>query len=1106
MKITNSDKINKQIISVLFALFFLNSNLFAQDQIVKYFKKCKNFQYPFQAELHHELKEESCKGDGFYYKVIYQYENRCYRMKSIAYYYKNKKTSSGVFQAFHDNQNNYLSGLSVHKVTYKYDAQNRLIQSDILDINDQPCLNLWNGSRYKYIYADADQIASDDFPFSFRYINDSRFNKKYLAKEIRYTLDENGAYIQRLHDNVNPFDNVLHFTKVRMSAEGNKYFLMWKERKSGIMSEALTFHYTGSCIDAYNKKLFNLHRGTLEEKIDYRGTYETTFKYDSYGFLVDQVFYDVQGDKVGPLARREREVEEAKNFDELEYQTRQFIKDTFDLRRANLSGVYYINQSYDQCFRLKKTEHFNTSNEITFGGWDTFSEEYKYGLNEAKITRFDEREKESSRKYVIDPNTGLIESIEVKKRVNKFKPEEIKLTYETKGSKIDKVNAVYDNKKMYSRGFSKNGRLKQKEAKGIVTEYELTSNKNNHKREYIEYKYKDGQLYINDEQAEVSKRASIKTTTSVLKKNPEEIIHRITTDFYELDDIPQDWSLYSPDRTEIHEKYYNQSGSLKKEIEEVFENGNPVNLYSSYDDDEFLFKYKKEFDYLERDSIFTEYFIRNNEVDTVVTNYLYAEQPYLYAHSVYKTTDGKSQEQSYILDHRGRKVRYLDPYSEDEHYTLKTFDLNNYLIKKETFSKNGYHVAKSDWDPVNMTKFYYSNSGDVEKEEYFNIHDFTGRDTTLRRIVVQKRDDQGNIIESSIQKEEYGIIEYQENWNGTFIESAEFDVNGNKIRKANYDQSKKPMEDRNGNHAYKYKYEINPYNSEYEQWVLRSTRTFDEQNRPKLHGQVHKTVFEYDSDGYVETSKKYFKNDGDEDLPENRALNENGVWMEYQHKDPNSANYDTLFYKGINGEYTVNKTAGFAKAIFEFEDVENKWNLDTLIKKYYHVNEGNKLELHYPGCKTDCQYYLESKFENKGDNKIITRLKKDSSGVLKSSDGYSAVRIKLKTGSDDYGDDNYTLEEIQFFDAKNKPTNVSSLKELYEFYEIYPRNIDVQKAFHEILFEPYGDGLVYVSLKDKKGKTVMFVRGIEKIEKKYLIIKSDGWDIETSYVNDKPID
>ena len=71
MKITNSDKINKQIISVLFALFFLNSNLFAQDQIVKYFKKCKNFQYPFQAELHHELKEESCKGDGFYYKVIY---------------------------------------------------------------------------------------------------------------------------------------------------------------------------------------------------------------------------------------------------------------------------------------------------------------------------------------------------------------------------------------------------------------------------------------------------------------------------------------------------------------------------------------------------------------------------------------------------------------------------------------------------------------------------------------------------------------------------------------------------------------------------------------------------------------------------------------------------------------------------------------------------------------------------------------------------------------------------------------------------------------------------------------------------------------------------
>ena len=126
--------------------------------------------------------------------------------------------------------------------------------------------------------------------------------------------------------------------------------------------------------------------------------------------------------------------------------------------------------------------------------------------------------------------------------------------------------------------------------------------------------------------------------------------------------------------------------------------------------------------------------------------------------------------------------------------------------------------------------------------------------------------------------------------------------------------------------------------------------------------------------------------------------------------------------------------------------------------------------------------------------------------MLKSSDGYSAVRIKLKTGSDDYGDDNYTLEEIQFFDAKNKPTNVSSLKELYEFYEIYPRNIDVQKAFHEILFEPYGDGLVYVSLKDKKGKTVMFVRGIEKIEKKYLIIKSDGWDIETSYVNDKPID
>ena len=92
---------------------------------------------------------------------------------------------------------------------YKYDAQNRLIQSDILDINDQPCLNLWNGSRYKYIYADADQIASDDFPFSFRYINDSRFNKKYLAKEILYTLDENGAYIQRLHDNVNPFDNEL---------------------------------------------------------------------------------------------------------------------------------------------------------------------------------------------------------------------------------------------------------------------------------------------------------------------------------------------------------------------------------------------------------------------------------------------------------------------------------------------------------------------------------------------------------------------------------------------------------------------------------------------------------------------------------------------------------------------------------------------------------------------------------------------------------------------------------------------------------------------------------------------------------------------------------
>ena len=68
---------------------------------------------------------------------------------------------------------------------------------------------------------------------------------------------------------------------------------------------------------------------------------------------------------------------------------------------------------------------------------------------------------------------------------------------------------------------------------------------------------------------------------------------------------------------------------MKKEIEEVFENGNPVNLYSSYDDDEFLFKYKKEFDYLERDSIFTEYFIRNNEVDTVVTNYLYAEQPSL---------------------------------------------------------------------------------------------------------------------------------------------------------------------------------------------------------------------------------------------------------------------------------------------------------------------------------------------------------------------------------------------------------------------------------------------------------------------------------------------